>query len=60
MKFSLRKWIATRLAKFKLTRAFLWADQYGLTVVKVERRAGTDYIVHRDGSFNKLGKKEAK
>lgn len=60
MNFSLHKWITKRLAKFKLARAFMWAEQYGLMVVKIERRGDTSYIVHRDGSFNRLGKKGQK
>jgi len=51
MKKLFKAWI--RFLKLKF--AIQWANQYGLQVVNMQQRAGTNYIVDMDGNWLKIG-----
>lgn len=59
MKKSLVDWLKMKVVAFKMKYATKWIEGYGLSIVRLEHKAGTTYIVNRDGSFHKLikGKK---
>jgi hypothetical protein len=49
----MKKW----LAKKKYDLAIKWIGNSGLTVCRIVGVAGTDYIVAKDGSMRKIGKR---
>lgn len=49
-------WIKKHIRRQKNKLAFRWMGQLGLIVVRIETRAGTDYLHCPDGTFRKIGR----
>jgi hypothetical protein len=49
-------WIKKHIRRQKYKLAFRWIGQLGLIAVRIETRAGTDYLHCPDGTFRKIGR----
>ncbi len=50
------KWMKAS-EKLRLDRAAKLVEAHGFAVVKIIRRAGSDYILAADGSLHRIGRK---
>jgi len=49
---NIKQWIG----RHKLRLAIKWIGERGLVAVRIETRAGTDYLHCPDGTFRKIGR----
>ena len=53
----LKKWYEEKTAAFKMKLIIRWTEPNGLTLVRIVRRAGTDYILDSKGALHRIGRR---